>query len=657
MACALHDLQERELFDMNEPIVFITKSWHHHTAAMEFLQKYNIELPVYYASDAIEGVEMARQQIENGTKVLISTDYLCDRFMENFNIPVVPIKRNSYSFCVRIQEALKQYDRVAILCRAGTATFTLAAQEAQSLYPERTVLYYFNQSDKTLEMAQRIKAAGFQVMLGPSWIREVAIQVGLEFLNIPLPEIPFLDAIAQARHNLKIYRQRIENERLINAILNTTEEAIVATDRNGHILNINQSACNFFDVQSESLIGHHYQKTPLSGLNLSASLKRGQGVNGDVTSFRDQQFMYSTSPIYSEGKLSALIVKCTLVEKLHEAERKVRMKLLAHGNTPVKSFRSIVGHSEAITKTIDMAKRYAAVDSTVLISAPSGCGKEVFAQSMHNASSRSAKPFTVINCAALPEGILESLLFGYEAGTFTGARTTGKAGLFELAHTGTVFLDEISEMPLTMQGRFLRVLQEREVLRIGSDRPIPVDIRIIAATNRNLIQMIQDGTFREDLYYRISVLLLKIPALAQRIEDVAPLTHYFLATRSAEMKRAVPTVTPEALNFLCAQQYNGNVRQLNNILERAMVLSSDNTIDLDLVRLSFGSPPEELVAKKAGNKPLHQVQTEQEKALILDALKTCSGNRAQSAAMLGISTTTLWRKMRAMGIGKDSPHN
>lgn len=633
---------------MDNAIVFITKSWHHYTAATEILQRHGIELPVYYASDSIEGVELARRQIENGTKVLISTDYLCDRFMENFNVPVVPIKRNSYSFCIRIVEALTRYERVAILCRSGSATFTLAAQEAQSLYPQSAVLYYFNQNDKTLEMAQKIKADGFRIMLGPSWIREVAIQVGLEFLDIPLPEIPFLDAVAQARHNLRIYRQRMENERLISAILDTTDEAIIALDGNGDILNINRSACTFFDVKAERLVGHHYSKTALGCLNLDASLKRGQRINGDMSSFRNEQFLYSTSPIYTEGHLSALIVTCNPVEKLHEAERQVRMKLLAHGSTPTKSFRTIVGHSDAIVRVIDMAKRYAAVDSTVLISAPSGCGKEVFAQSIHKASSRSGKPFTVINCAALPESILESLLFGYEAGIFTGARTTGKAGLFELAHNGTVFLDEISEMPLSMQGRFLRVLQEREVMRIGSDRPIPIDIRVIAATNRDLVKMVQEKTFREDLYYRISVLMLEIPPLAERMEDVVPLTHYFLASHASEAKQPVPTITQEALNFLCAQQYDGNVRQLNNILERAMVLSTNNIIDLDLIRLSFG--PAAQTKAPVRKPPLHQLRSQQEKSLIHDALESCGGNRAQAAALLGISTTTLWRKMKAMGL-------
>ena len=636
---------------MDNSIIFITKSWHHYTAAQEILQRHRIELPVFFASDVIDAVKIAGVQIENGAKVLISTDYLCTLFMEKFDVPIVPIKRSSHSFCMRIMEAREKGHRVALLARVGSSSFTQAAQEAQSLFDKDVALYYFKQNDKTLAATQRIKADGFTAIIGPSWIHEAAIQAGLEFLSVPLPESPFLDAIALARYNLRIYQERMEKEQLISAILDSANEAMIALDSRGTIININRTARQLFDVATDEVIQQPYEKTPLSCLELHNSLTLGQPINSSMATFRSRSFIYSTIPLPGGQDGHSLIVKCTAIEQLQEAEHNLRMKLLPRGSTPTKFFHNIVGQSAAITQSIEIAKRYATVDSTVLISAPSGCGKEVFAQSIHNASSRKGMPFVVINCAAMPESILESILFGYEPGSFTGARSGGKAGLFELAHKGTVFLDEVSEMPLAMQGRFLRVLQEREVMRIGSDRPVPIDIRVIAATNRNLLKMVQDGAFREDLYYRLGVLLLKIPPLSQRQDDIPALTRYFLTTRSMELHCTPYDISPNALNLLCHQHYSGNVRQLNNILERAMVLSPTHMIDLATVRLAFDNAADPSVPSNTSPEhPLRSLRSQQEADEIRAALSAASGNRAKAAAMLGISTTTLWRKMRALQI-------
>jgi len=290
---------------------------------------------------------------------------------------------------------------------------------------------------------------------------------------------------------------------------------------------------------------------------------------------------------------------------------------------------------------------------TILIYGQSGSGKEVFAQSIHNESSRRNKPFVVINCAALPESILESILFGYEAVTFTGAKAGGKAGLFELAHGGTVFLDEVSEMPLNTQSRFLRVLQEREVMRIGSDRPMPVDIRVIAATNKDIVKLTNLGDFREDLYFRLNVLKLDIPPLCKRKEDIEQLSKFFINYRSNELGITITQITNQAIAYLSSLDLPGNIRQLDNILERAIVLSSNGIIDQNLIQ-SVCDPFEEKKESKVMANPQQSYKagiSSFEKEAIEKALSSCNNNRKQTAEKLGISYPTLWRKMKLFEIG------
>ena len=256
-------------------------------------------------------------------------------------------------------------------------------------------------------------------------------------------------------------------------------------------------------------------------------------------------------------------------------------------------------------------------------------------------SSRKDQPFVVINCAALPESLLESILFGYDKGSFTGAQREGKRGLFEAAHKGTIFLDEIGEMPLSMQARFLRVIQEREVMRIGSTKPIPVDVRIIAATNRNLRTMVAEKKFREDLYYRISVLVLELPALSQRREDIPLLAESFLKTRGAELGAPDIVIDDDAVRYIASLELEGNVRELNNILERCIILSDRKRIDMNTVLFSL-----EQAQLQSGSDAEYSSELQR----LLDALRQTDGERKMTAELLGISTATLWRKMKKYGL-------
>jgi transcriptional regulator with PAS, ATPase and Fis domain len=298
----------------------------------------------------------------------------------------------------------------------------------------------------------------------------------------------------------------------------------------------------------------------------------------------------------------------------------------------------------------EWARLAAASSSTVLILGESGTGKELFASAIHHASSRGDYPFVAINCAALPENLIESELFGYSDGSFTGARKGGQAGKFEIAAGGTIFLDEIGDMSLSVQAKLLRVIQERKVARIGSAQEVPVDIRIIAATHKNLRTEVERGTFREDLYYRLTVLEIFVPPLRARGADLPELARRLADKVAAKMNRVPVRIDDSFIEKLRGYHWPGNVRELENAIERAMVRAGENDVlDASVLRLCGEGSPQTAPAREPAPvpslashvRPLWEV----EKQAILEALSCCGGNIVQTATRLGISRNTLYRKM------------
>jgi transcriptional regulator with PAS, ATPase and Fis domain len=354
----------------------------------------------------------------------------------------------------------------------------------------------------------------------------------------------------------------------------------------------------------------------------------------------DELLSVNLVPVKDDQNPQLTVISFSSVKQVQHSERKLQERL-NKGHQATYSFKDIIGTSPALRQSIETARRFARVDSSVLITAETGCGKEMFAQSIHRASRRRNGPFVVVNCAALPENLLESSLFGYEKGAFTGASREGRQGSFLTANGGTIFLDEVSEMPLNLQARFLRVLQEKEVVPLGSDEVIKVDLRVVAATNRNMQKLISEGSFRNDLYYRLAVLQLNIPNLNQRKEDIPELVRHFLYKRARDLDLLCPEISEEALAYLQTLEYPGNIRQLQNITERILVLhDAVGPVSLDLVRSVAQTEP----AHTETVQPVHSRKDEKED--IIQALAACGNNRARTAEMLGISTVTLWRKLK-----------
>jgi len=397
------------------------------------------------------------------------------------------------------------------------------------------------------------------------------------------------------------------------------------------------------------------QKMPgLSGLELIEAV-RAQNPETPVIVMTAYGTIETAVAAIKAGAADYLTKPLNLDELLHRVEQVRERQRLVGENRELRQalgerhrVEGIIGESGRMQDVLSLVRRVAASDATVLVRGESGTGKELIAKAIHHASRRAAAPLVRVNCAALPETLLESELFGHEKGAFTGAVASRK-GRFELADGGSLFLDEIGDLPLHLQVKLLRVLQEREFERVGSSRPIPADVRVLAATHRDLEALVRAGAFRDDLYYRINVVTIALPPLRERREDIPRLIDHFLAGFAAKNGKAIQGLTREARDALLRYDYPGNVRELENLIERAVVLTRDDVIGLADLPLSLREP-EPAVAEERG---LTAAVEGLERRMIRDALARASGVQTAAAERLGISERVLRYKLRKYGLAGD----
>ena len=458
-------------------------------------------------------------------------------------------------------------------------------------------------------------------------------------------------------------RERLEQlhaiQQQLTTLFDTVQEGIIAVDRNGKIVNINAAAAKMLQVSQKPVLGKELALL-LSGLPLADSLATGHDVfNREAFRLIRGQRVYYVATV--KTWLGGTEVWGAVVTLREMAEVK---KIVSNFSTQEHcfSFEMILGDSPALAKAKQEAAQAAAGNVTVLIQGESGTGKELFARAIHNASARRDKPIIAINCAAIPEALLESELFGYEEGAFTGARRGGKPGKFELADGGTVFLDEICDMSLSLQAKLLRVLQERKIERVGSTETTAIDVRIIAATHKDIEAMVRQGEFRQDLYYRINVFPLQIPSLRQRRQDLPLLIERFLARYRDKMAKNVEGIDADAYACLLEYGWPGNIRELENTIEYLVSIADGKIIEQRHI------PQRILIAGKTAQpgSPVQAQPTrlltiaELEKRAILSAIEqfglTMRG-KAQLTQVLGISKATLYRKLKQYNIAIDLSQN
>jgi transcriptional regulator of acetoin/glycerol metabolism len=449
--------------------------------------------------------------------------------------------------------------------------------------------------------------------------------------------------LAEATHELHVLT------RYSNVLMHGVTDGLLAVNDQGIVLDINARGGQILGVNPVTAKGASLDRISLGNSPIIQVIHSGQEYENQpiIIDCNGKQIRSSASPVRDEsGKVVGAVA---FFHEIQERQNS-RKSLVFHSHR--SSFDDIVGDSAAISVAKDWGSLAAGCNSTVLLLGESGTGKEVFATAIHSASARSHAPFLAINCAAMPETLIESELFGFSDGSFTGARKGGQAGKFELADGGTVFLDEIGEMSAPMQAKLLRVLQERTVQRIGSSHEMKVDIRIIAATHRDLSKDVEDGRFREDLYYRIAVLEVKIPPLRERTEDIPALARCLVNRICRRLERPPVDICDECLRKLATYAWPGNVREMENVLERAIIslrgagcLQAENVTlpaNSPQCRREKQSPPE---GAPSESRPSARSLREAEKEAIVEALRSSGGNIKRAAARLGIARNTLYRKM------------
>lgn len=446
------------------------------------------------------------------------------------------------------------------------------------------------------------------------------------------------DVIAINDIALQPYEQR---EKELQAILESTNEGIIGLDRQGTIRYINSAAASLLYIEQEKAAGQHIKKLTGADTQLLELLKGQSFDNQQMLTDTPRgilHYLCSGRPIRNES--NQIIGAVATLKSMKAAQKLVdsMIKNRAFG------FNDIIRASSAMEQVIGLAQRVALSDCTVLVRGESGTGKELFARAIHEAGPRNNQPFVPINCAALPDTLLESELFGYEEGAFSGAKKGGKKGLFEAAHQGTLFLDEIGELSLVLQGKLLRAIQEGIIRRVGSNSQIPVDVRIIAATNRNLEEMVEAKQFRQDLYYRINVIPITIPPLRERPEDVPLLLKYFHTKYCIELNKNLD-FSQGTYSLLACYDWPGNVRELQNVVLRAIHLTHDGDIDISNLIIAGEKKPEpgkKLVQHECNIK---KTIDHTEKAILEQALKKFGSARGAARAV-GLSHTAVLNKIR-----------
>ena len=450
----------------------------------------------------------------------------------------------------------------------------------------------------------------------------------------------------------KLQEREKEFAAISEALIESPNMVYVIVDKDGIITAMNQTYLDTLGLKKEDVVGKYILDiTPTSGLQ--EVLDTGKIVQAEIWPIKGRDTVVTRLPVYKDGKIIGAIGKSLFLDmsgakifarKLQETEKELNLykEEIRLSYQAKWELQDLIGVDKEFSATKTLAYQLSRTTSTILITGESGTGKELFAHAIHNASNRYLAPFVRINCAALPENLLESELFGYEEGAFTGAKKGGKPGKFELAHGGTIFLDEIGDMPLTMQTKLLTVLQEKIVERVGGTRPIMISVRVIAATNRDLEKMVMEGQFRQDLYYRLNVVRLNIPPLRTRRSDIPLLVSDLMNRINEELQTNVTKISCKATELLQNYAWPGNVRELENILERAINLADMNH-ESSLTISHFPSLVEK--TQLSEEKTLPQAVESLEKQIIIKALKKVNGNKTQAAKILGIHSSALYRKL------------
>lgn len=588
-----------------------------------------------------KGVQKARELAAQGTEIIITRGETAREIKQALPaLIVVEVPITGFDILRAVHQA-SQLGR-----RIGFVAFRSMIAGIDCISPILDVELAQYAIENEFEAEARVLQAfreGVDVIIGGVITGRAAKKHGLPYVSIQSGSEGILQAVLEAKRIYEARLAEVIKGTLFRTVLDYSYEGVVSINQARQVVICNPAACNITGVIESNALGVSVSQI-FPRLSLERLLQTGRQELGQIIDLPKTQILCNKIPIMVNGKIAGAVATFQDTGKIQQWEAAIRKKIYAGGHVATFHFADIIGTSQTIREAVAMAEEFAVTDSSVLITGETGTGKEVFAQSIHNASSRAQKPFVAINCAALPAQILESELFGYVGGAFTGASPKGKAGLLEIAHGGSLFLDEIGELDYTIQGKLLRVVQEKKVMRLGSDRVLPVDVRIIAATNKNLKERVGQQLFRADLYYRLNVLRLRIPSLRERRQDIRLFAGFFLhrfeKTPSLSLRWG-----PEAMDRLNNYEWPGNIRELQNIVERIVAVCKQEQISVELVtRMLRDDDSLDTNIQPCLPTPGDSINE------IRQALIQSRGRQTEAAQILGISRSTLWRKMKALGL-------
>ena len=587
-----------------------------------------------------QGAELERK----GAKAIIARSGGYHYTLGKVNVPVINLEIYTQDILYAIMVAEK-FNKRLVLVLATYDKFNYS--EWKELIPSELIVEVYQKAEEIEGVVSKYKETYDQVVIiGGGFPCSYAKSFNMDYVNIISREETIRATVSRAWQIVdNIYEQRFSNSILRN-VLDHVHDAVVAVDKEGNIIFFNERAEKLFKKNKADIINKRLEKYFPELSFICDALDKNQRLKDEIVRIKDVTATANISPIAVDGQIEGVLCTFQDITQLQGLEKKVRFEMNKKGLTAKYNFSDILTQNSLMIKTLEKAVKIGKSDSSVIIYGESGTGKELISQGIHNISKRKGAPFVAVNCAALTESLLESELFGYEEGSFTGARKGGKPGLFELAHGGTIFLDEINSISINLQTKLLRVLEEKEVMRIGSDYVIPLDVRVLAAANENLKDKIIEGSFRKDLFYRLSVLSLTIPPLRNRKDDIIPLFENFLSFFSKDNQ--IPELDIDLEKQLINYSWPGNVRELRNAAESYVLLGEFNFEDHVIREESKELYKVENISNNEifdFSLNIKEINSFVEQKVI-EMLEKQGMSKNDIAKVLGISRATLWQKTK-----------
>lgn len=601
-----------------------------------------------------EAVQELRQRMKTEeVDVVVAAGSNGAYLRQHLSVPVMLVRVTGFDMLGALIRARKISDRIAIVTHQ---TITPELEQFKQLFNLPIEQRSYVTIEDAKELVVDLVLDGIEVIAGPGMVTELAEEAGIRGV--------FLYSHGSVREALDeaiglVHAGHVEQARRarLNTILRHLNEGVVAVDMTERIQSINPAMERLLGIDNGAALGCLLSEIAPQ-LSLRRTLQKGIAETEGIETIGSHTVVANRIPVIEQGTQTGAVLTVQDSTAIERVDRNLRMHYRPRHFVAKYELSNLLGDSVPIRRAKSLAEKYARTDATVLITGESGTGKEVLAQGLHNASRRRGSPFVALNCAAFPEALLEAELFGYEEGAFTGSRKGGKTGLFELAHLGTILLDEIGEMSVTLQTRLLRVLQEKEVLRLGATDPTPIDVRVIAATNRNLRNCVKRGDFREDLFYRLNILQIELPPLRDRPDDLVTIAACLLdnAWRRLGLPGTPQHLLELLLPLLRAHDWPGNVREMESVIERVAVMCSDigenespDPLEMRLIVPELFAEEPGLSEAPAGTPGLRSTSRNAELAHILKTIEECGGNQLEACRRLGIGRTTLWRKLKMLG--------